>query len=161
MRSDELRAIQAPLKERYRDDVLHGDRTRIPGAVRASCGLSTTDADVARLLDAVSIIASGEPAPVDYQQDPATGDFAGPDAYSQARQIVRNFRLMLEAAGATLADVMQVSVYLKRVQDFAEMNRGYAEEFGDHRPARTVICVADLPKAGALMTMDLTALQSS
>lgn len=89
--------------------------------------------------------------------DPATQDFAGPDAYSQARQIVRNFRTMLAAAGASLNDVMHVNVFLKRVEDFAEMNRGYAEEFGEHRPARTVIVVADLPKQGALMTMNLTA----
>lgn len=61
--------------DRYREDVLHGDRTRIPGAVRASCGLSTTEADVARLLDAVATIANGEPPPVDYHQDPATGDY--------------------------------------------------------------------------------------
>jgi 2-iminobutanoate/2-iminopropanoate deaminase len=89
--------------------------------------------------------------------DPATKDFAGTDAYSQARQIVRNFRLMLAEAGASLNDVMHVNVFLKRVEDFQEMNRGYAEEFGAHRPARTVICVADLPKQGALMTMNLTA----
>lgn len=61
--------------EHYREDVLRGDRTTIPGAVRASGGLSTTDADVDRLLDAVTIIAGGEPAPVEYHQDPATGDF--------------------------------------------------------------------------------------
>jgi 2-iminobutanoate/2-iminopropanoate deaminase len=100
------------------------------------------------------IMVSGTPG-----VDPATGALAGPDAYSQSRQIVRNFRLLLEEAGATLADVMHVNVYLKRVEDFAEMNRAYAEEFGDHRPARTVIGVADLPKAGALMTMDLTAMR--
>ncbi|MES2949594.1 MAG: Rid family hydrolase [Pseudomonadota bacterium] len=89
--------------------------------------------------------------------DPTTSDLAGPDAYSQARQIVRNFRAMLTEVGASLQDVMHVHVFLKRVEDFAEMNRAYAEEFGSHRPARTVICVADLPKKDALMTMNLTA----
>jgi selenocysteine lyase/cysteine desulfurase len=59
----------------YREAVLVGDRRRIPGAVRASTGLSTTPADVDALLDAVSIIASGEPAPIAYDQDPNTGDF--------------------------------------------------------------------------------------
>lgn len=91
--------------------------------------------------------------------DPATLQMAGDDAYSQARQIVRNFRTMLAGVGATLADVMHVNVFLKRVEDFAEMNRAFAEEFGGHRPARTVIAVADLPKAGARMTMDLTAIR--
>ena len=64
---------------------------------------------------------------------------------------------MLAAVCASLEDVMHVHVFLKRVEDFQEMNRAYAEEFGAHRPARTVICVADLPKQHALMTMNLTA----
>jgi 2-iminobutanoate/2-iminopropanoate deaminase len=89
--------------------------------------------------------------------DPATAQMAGADAYNQARQIVRNFRAMLAEVNTTLHDVMHVNVFLKRVEDFAEMNRAFAEEFGSHRPARTVICVADLPKQGALMTMTLTA----
>lgn len=89
--------------------------------------------------------------------DPITSMLAGPDAYSQAKQIVGNFRTMLTGIGSSLSEVMHVHVYLKQVEDFAEMNRAYAEEFGTHRPARTVICVADLPKSGALMTMNLTA----
>ena len=89
--------------------------------------------------------------------DPATGQLAGADAYSQARQIVHNFVGMLAAVGASLDDVMHVHVYLKDCADFAEMNRAYAEVFGAHRPARTVIGVADLPKPGARMTMDLMA----
>ncbi|WP_424191620.1 RidA family protein [Ampullimonas aquatilis] len=90
--------------------------------------------------------------------DPKTLQMAGADAYSKAKQIVINFRSMLKEAGARLEDVMHVHVYLKHVDDFEEMNRAYAEEFGLHRPARTVICVADLPKQGALMTMNLMAM---
>ena len=89
--------------------------------------------------------------------DSSTSELAGIDAYSQSKQIVKNFHLMLAEVGASLEDVMHVHVFIKRVDDFQEMNRAYAEEFGSHRPARTVICVADLPKAGALMTMNLTA----
>ena len=48
---------------------------RIPGAVRASCGLGTTDDDVDALLDALRPLAAGEPAPVPYVQDDVTGDF--------------------------------------------------------------------------------------
>lgn len=90
--------------------------------------------------------------------DPQTSKMAGIDAYSQAKQIIKNFQLMLSEVGASLKDVIQVHVYLKRVEDFGEMNRAYAEEFGSHRPARTVICVADLPKQEALMTMNLSAI---
>ena len=59
----------------YRQAVLVGDRRAIPGAVRASAGLSTSLADVDRLLDALGAIASGVAAPVQYQQDLGTGDF--------------------------------------------------------------------------------------
>lgn len=60
---------------RYREAVLHHDRRAVPGAVRASAGASTSTADVDALLSAVRHIAQGEPAPVPYRQDPATGDF--------------------------------------------------------------------------------------
>lgn len=92
--------------------------------------------------------------------DPATSEMAGDDAYRQSRQIVKNFRVMLAEVGASLDQVMHVHVFLKRVEDFQAMNQAYAEEFGAHRPARTVICVADLPKQGALITMNLTAFAS-
>lgn len=59
----------------YHAAVLRGDRRRVPGAVRASAGLSTTGADVDRLLDAVARIAAGEPSPVPYDQDEHTGDY--------------------------------------------------------------------------------------
>jgi len=59
----------------YRDEVRRGDRSRTPGAVRASAGINTTVADVSRLLEAVARLAAGEAAPVTYLQDPVTGDF--------------------------------------------------------------------------------------
>lgn len=58
----------------YRDAVLRGDRRSIPGAVRASAGLSTTAADVDRFLAALAEIVVGDP-PVRYDQDEHTGDF--------------------------------------------------------------------------------------
>ncbi|HMD46280.1 MAG TPA: aminotransferase class V-fold PLP-dependent enzyme [Acidimicrobiales bacterium] len=61
--------------EAARRDVRMGDRRRIPGAVRASCGLGTTGADVDLLLEALGELVAGRPAPVPYHQDPATGDF--------------------------------------------------------------------------------------
>jgi len=64
---------------RYRDAVLHGDRRWMPGAVRASACLATTAEDVDALLAALAIIAGGEPAPVEYVQDPHTGDYRPAD----------------------------------------------------------------------------------
>ena len=55
--------------------VRRGDRSGIPGAVRASCGLGTSSEDVDTLVDAVAQLAGGRPAPVPYVQDRVTGDF--------------------------------------------------------------------------------------
>ena len=89
--------------------------------------------------------------------DPATGELAGPDVYSQARQILESFRTMLEGAGSSISQVMHVQVFLLDMGDFEEMNRAYREVFSVHQPARTVIGVSALPKDGALLTMNLTA----
>ena len=59
----------------YRDAVVAGDRREIPGAVRASAGLSTSEDDVDRLVVAVAAIAADPTPPVPYQQDPSTGDY--------------------------------------------------------------------------------------
>jgi selenocysteine lyase/cysteine desulfurase len=72
-----LRLLHLPDREvaAYRDAVRHGDRRRMPGAVRASAGLATSTADIDRFIEAVADIAAGAPAPVGYDQDPHTGDF--------------------------------------------------------------------------------------
>src|SRR6185436_13037768 len=80
--------------------------------------------------------------------DPATGRLAGADAYTQARQILRSLRTLLEGAGSSMRQVMHVHVYLRNMEDFEEMNRAFREAFGDHLPARTVIGVSALPKEG-------------
>jgi selenocysteine lyase/cysteine desulfurase len=59
-----------------RAQVIAHDRRHIPGAVRASCGLGTTPEDVDALVDAVATLVDGHPAPVPYEQDAETGDFA-------------------------------------------------------------------------------------
>ena len=59
----------------YRDAVRRGDKRAIPGAVRASTGISTTAGDIERFVAAVAAVALGEPAPVPYDQDPHTGDY--------------------------------------------------------------------------------------
>jgi selenocysteine lyase/cysteine desulfurase len=59
----------------YRDEVLRGDHSNVPGAVRASAGLGTSGRDIESLVAGVAELAGGAPAPVPYQQDPATGDY--------------------------------------------------------------------------------------
>ena len=89
--------------------------------------------------------------------DPATGQLAGSDVYSQTKQILESFRIMLESVESDLGHVVHINIFLKNMQDFEEMNRAYVEKMGDHRPARTVIGVNELPKPGVLLTMNLTA----
>ena len=89
--------------------------------------------------------------------NPATGQLAGPEVYSQAKQILESFRIMLESVNSDLNHVIHINVFLKDMRDFDEMNRAYVEIMGHHRPARTVIGVSELPKPGVLLTMNLTA----
>lgn len=60
----------------FRQQVLRGDRSKMPGAVRASLGINNSAADIERLCAAVSRLAAGGPAPISYDQDPRTGDFS-------------------------------------------------------------------------------------
>ena len=89
--------------------------------------------------------------------NPATGQLAGPDVYLQAKMILESFEIMLKSVGSDLNHVIHINVFLKDMRDFDEMNRAYMDIMGDHRPARTVIGVNELPKPGVLLTMNLTA----
>ena len=89
--------------------------------------------------------------------NPATGQLAGPAIYSQAKQILASLQIMLQSVGSDLGHVIHINVFLKNMGDFEEMNRAYIDLMGDHRPARTVIGVTELPKPGVLLTMNLTA----
>ncbi|MBF0530606.1 MAG: RidA family protein [Deltaproteobacteria bacterium] len=89
--------------------------------------------------------------------NPATGHLAGPDIYSQTKQILDSFKIMLESAGSDLNHIVHINVFLKDMADFDGTYRAYIEKMGDHRPARTVIGVNELPKPGVLLTMNLTA----
>jgi 2-iminobutanoate/2-iminopropanoate deaminase len=89
--------------------------------------------------------------------DPVTGELAGPDVFSQTIQILESFAVMLDSVGSDLNHVVHINVFLKEMGDFETMNRAYVEKMGEHRPARTVIGVRELPKPGILLTMNLTA----
>jgi len=90
--------------------------------------------------------------------DPETNELAGPDVSSQTECILLSFARLLEAAGSDMGHVLHINVFLKDMSDFEEMNLAYARFMGDLRPARTAVAVADLPKPGALVTMNLTAI---
>jgi 2-iminobutanoate/2-iminopropanoate deaminase len=89
--------------------------------------------------------------------DHVTGKLAGSNVASQAGRILDSFAAMLASVGSDLEHIVHVNVFLKRMSDFEAMNVAYVEKLGDHRPARTVIGVSELPKPGVLVTMNLTA----
>jgi len=70
--------------------------------------------------------------------DPATGGLAGATIQEQTRQALRNCKAVVEAAGGTLDDVVQVTVLLANPADFAGMNEEYARVFATQPPARAV-----------------------
>ena len=73
--------------------------------------------------------------------DPVTDKISPGDIEHQTRLVLSNIRRILEACGATVQDVVKCSVFLKQGSGFSQMNRVYAEFFGDTRPARTtVVC---------------------
>jgi 2-iminobutanoate/2-iminopropanoate deaminase len=93
--------------------------------------------------------------------DPATNQLSSGDIKHETRIVLNNVKLVLEGAGATLADVVRVGVYIGDGKDFAAMNEVYSEFFGNDKPARSTIvcgfaaeikveidCVAYKPKAG-------------
>ncbi len=80
--------------------------------------------------------------------DPATGDFVEGGVPAQTRRALDNLTAVLKEAGATLADVVNCTVYLKDMNDFAAMNAEYATYFTTNPPSRATVEVARLPKDG-------------
>lgn len=78
--------------------------------------------------------------------DPATGQIIEGDIAAQTDRVLENIRAILEAAGSSLAKVVKTTVFLADMNDFTAMNEVYARHFGDHRPARSTVQAARLPK---------------
>src|SRR5690606_21104860 len=79
--------------------------------------------------------------------DPVTMELVGgDDIAAQTDQVMKNLRAILEEAGATLGSVVKTTVFLRDMADFAAMNEVYGRHFGDHRPARSTVQAARLPK---------------
>lgn len=64
----------------------------------------------------------------------------------QTEQVMTNLAAVLEAAGSNLQNVVKTTVFIKDMNDFARINEVYGKHFGDHKPARSCVEVARLPK---------------
>jgi 2-iminobutanoate/2-iminopropanoate deaminase len=71
--------------------------------------------------------------------DPVTDKMSPGTIEHETRLTLENMQRILDGCGASMADVVRCSVYLKDGNDFARMNAVYAEFFGAHKPARTTV----------------------
>jgi 2-iminobutanoate/2-iminopropanoate deaminase len=78
--------------------------------------------------------------------DPETGDFAGDDVSSQAQQVMKNLKAVLEEAGSGFDKVIKCSIYLDDMDDFSTVNEIYGSYFESDPPARETVAVETLPK---------------
>lgn len=78
--------------------------------------------------------------------DPATGELVEGDIGTQTKRVMESLKAILEQAGASLQTVVKTTVFLKSMDDFAAMNTVYAEYFGEHKPARSTVQAAKLPR---------------
>jgi len=87
--------------------------------------------------------------------DPATGELAEGFA-AQVKQVLANLSHVLASAGCGFEDVLKTTIFLADMSTFPELNELYGAAMGDHRPARSTVEVASLPK-GALVEIDFIA----
>lgn len=88
--------------------------------------------------------------------DPATGEIVQGDIAMQTRRVFENIKAVLEAGGASFADVVRVGIYLTDLNDFAAVNEAMKRYFAEPYPARSTIGVSALPR-GAAVEVDLIA----
>jgi 2-iminobutanoate/2-iminopropanoate deaminase len=99
------------------------------------------------------IVRAGDWLIVSGQVGIADGKLMRGGVAEELHQALRNLEAQLATMGATLADVAKTTVFLRHMSDFDRMNQTYVEVFGDHRPARSAIGVAELP-LGALVEVE-------
>jgi 2-iminobutanoate/2-iminopropanoate deaminase len=88
--------------------------------------------------------------------DPSTGELVVGGIADQTTRALENLQAVLSAAASSLSQVVKTTVFLVDMADFAEMNEVYGRFFGDHRPARSTVAVAGLPR-GALVEIEVIA----
>lgn len=76
----------------------------------------------------------------------ATGELVEGDIKDQTNQVFENLKAVLVEAGSSLNQVVKTTVFMKDMNDFVDMNEVYASHFGEHKPARSAVEVARLPK---------------
>ena len=87
----------------------------------------------------------------------AEGKMVTGDVREQTHQVFKNLKAVLKEAGASLETVIKATVFIKSMEDFSNINDVYGEYFSNHKPARSCVEVARLPK-DALIEIEVVAL---
>jgi len=85
------------------------------------------------------------------------GTMVEDDVVKQTEQVFANLRAVLAEAGSSLDRVVKVMAFVADINDFATVNEIYANAFGDHKPARSLVAAKTLPK-NALVEIEVIAL---
>lgn len=88
--------------------------------------------------------------------DPDRGELVAGGISEQTARALENLRAILDAAHSDFSQVVKTTVFLVDMADFAAMNEVYSRVFGDHRPARSTVAVAALPR-GARVEIEVIA----
>jgi 2-iminobutanoate/2-iminopropanoate deaminase len=88
--------------------------------------------------------------------NPATMEIVGGGIKEQTERVLANLAAVLEAAGSSLSKVVKTTVFLVDMADFPAMNEAYSHAFGEHKPARSTVAVAALPR-GVRVEIDVIA----
>lgn len=99
------------------------------------------------------IVRAGDWLVVSGQVGLADGKLVSGGVQAELRQAIANLATLLEGEGSALTDVVKTTVFLRHMSDYASMNETYVAAFGDHRPARSAVGVAELP-IGALVEIE-------
>jgi 2-iminobutanoate/2-iminopropanoate deaminase len=91
------------------------------------------------------IVRAGDLLVVSGQVGLVDGTLVPGGVAAETRQAIDNIAALLDSEGASLDDVVKTTVFLRHMRDFPIMNEAYAEAFGEHRPARSAVAVAELP----------------
>jgi 2-iminobutanoate/2-iminopropanoate deaminase len=78
--------------------------------------------------------------------DPQSMEIIKGGIREQTERVMKNLKAVLEAAGSDLSKVVKTTVFLVDMSDFTAMNEVYAAAFGSHKPARSTVAVAGLPR---------------
>ncbi len=77
---------------------------------------------------------------------PTSGEIVSPDIKKQTEQSLKNLQAILASEGRTVDDVVKTTVFIRNINDFAQVNEVYAGVFTENPPARSCVEVARLPK---------------